>query len=387
MNGLALKVLSISAKFFLLFFILKNMDEGGLSLYYFYATCAIILARILSFGCEEQVAIYLKAKGEHFFYPFIFWFGVVSFFSLVGASFLQGIAWVALAISIAFSSIISGFVRSNKPSLYEVNVNVPYVVVVLLCALLEVDDAFYLILLLGFSFCVVAILVLILYRPGIVSSGRNYRSAAECFVFLFSKYAQWVPRVSSSSLMVMNLRYYIVIYLIVFEGGNDYLAFALSVGEVVWQLGMVFVNRRFSELIRSGRNVEWIRDVLDPVKFFSAYLLFTLAGGGVGLWLLLHLDVDLSSYAMNYYYVMGGVFAGCTICALSYLRVIFLVAKDYQLGFWGHNFYFLQVVIIAIGSGGALLVPKDLFWLVLYLGGGINILLVFWGGRFLRVSA
>ncbi|WP_155737942.1 hypothetical protein [Stutzerimonas stutzeri] len=369
-----MKLVSVVSKLLLLVFILREMSEGALSQYYFLVTVAILIARVISIGSEEQIALQKRPDKAIYFYPMVWWWGVGAALLLLISFYSKSLSWMALAGAISYSALVAGFVRIVNPGLYEVVSNAPYFLVLMLGLISGVENAQQLVLYLGIAFFSVSFVVFAVHEPRWLLYGGR-KSPFRPFEDLFFPISQWFGKVLTSSLLVLNLRYTILVFLLLHSAPNDTLALSLAVGEVVWQLGMVFVNRRFSALVGSRRPILWNNDVRSLIFPFLVYCIAAVAFSILGVTIVKGLNW-IPYTSINNAYLLGGIVFGCSICLLSYLRVLYMVSGLDSVSQKKFNFVLLQLTMITLGASVALLLPESIFWMSLYLGAAVNVICV-----------
>lgn len=138
---------------------------------------------------------------------------------------------------------------------------------------------------------------------------------------------------------------------------------------------MVFVNRKFSALVGSRRSVLWNNDVLSLIFPFLIYCISAVVFSMLGVVIVIGLNwIPYSS--VNNTYLLGGILFGCSICLLSYLRVLYMVSGLDGVSQKKFNFVVLQFTMIVLGASVALLLPASIFWMSLYLGTAVNVICV-----------
>ncbi|NYE24191.1 hypothetical protein [Pigmentiphaga litoralis] len=250
--GHVIKGFAILAKLAFLILVVPGMAKGEFANYFVDLTIALLVGRVVSCCAEDQIVLLSRGqrRRERFFLGSLH----VAFLVAVAATII-GALWsgspravmiASASMTIATLSYAAGLVRGNSPLAYELVSNVRWLLLLLLAMGTHAATANDLITL--FNLSTMATLAITLLVLGSVLPGRGIPLDLRGYRCLLSRYPSWATKVVSNALLLLNLRSVPVFLKLLGRQVDDSLAIAFSIGEVCWQLCMVFVNRTYSLL-------------------------------------------------------------------------------------------------------------------------------------------
>lgn len=251
-RGLALTLIGFASKAYFILFIAPGMAEGEFAQYFLAVSVALIAARILGIGSHEDLVFRVRHNVER-----------ISYY-LRGAALYYIMAWTLLLIGNLFSAngalygaalsyslilagngFMTGALRSYSSLFQEINANSPWLLLCLMSVMFEVESANDVLMLVILSYtCIYVANILMAHRLGIDVRSPSLRVLAG----QLRRYQSWMPKSLSSMAMAANLRSYPLWLSGLGYVLSDGIAYAFIIGEVIYQLCMVYVHQIHSSL-------------------------------------------------------------------------------------------------------------------------------------------
>lgn len=246
-RGITLMGIGLASKAFFLFVIAPGLQTGEFAKYFLAVSVAVIVGRLLSLGAHEEVVFrvrhslirigyYLRAA---VLYYLLAWSFFLWTYFLGDADKILPLA-VAYALMISGNGFVTGAMRSRSNLFQEFNAHSPWFFICILSLFTPVQTA-------RDVFCLLIISHSIIYFINMMAAFllgvRHIRPSLKVLLGQLSRYRRWLPMSLSSIGLAANLRSYPL-----WLGGlgfvvSDGLAYAFSIGEVIYQLCMVYVHQ------------------------------------------------------------------------------------------------------------------------------------------------
>lgn len=380
--GWSIKAVSIVAKLCFLLIAMNELPEGVFAGYFMLCTFSIALSRLLSASSEEQIPV-LLSQGRLIvsdgvcFAAFFAAFG----FCLLSSLFplLSGVVWVFLflAFAVAFSVIVGGLLRVERPALYECISNLPHVVFLLLYFVFSPLSVFGLSLLVSISYFLVSLGVFVFYSVFLNFEWSSFGFDKVCgfALALVKSWRSWLMKVVSNILVLLSLRYCVAIFYVMGWSGVDQIALALSIGEVFWQFVMIVVNRRLSFFFGGKVPLDVAaRATINSILFVPLYgFLFVCLS--YFFWVFIgFLGFSDVLIRLDIYILLAAIFTCICFSGFSFFRVFEFYCEGVAEG--GKNYISVQLLVILLGCV-FVFVFRDVVWVALFLGGFFNVFLPF----------
>jgi len=248
LRGIMLKLLSISSKLGFLLVVVPSLNAGVFTEYVIALTYAVLISRVLSFGLEEQLVTVVKGVRKN----------LAMYMPLYGLSLVLVV--IAILLNLVFSfenniylisvvlmsgSILGGLIRGVYPDQYEWILNVPWVLFLFFAFFTKVKSVYELVVILSLSHLLVHAIV-VFFNKNVFSGAFSevHRSFFNAKNIIKSS----VLKVVASLLLIADFRGLLIWSKILHDNILiDSITMAISVGEGVWQLFMVLVNRKYGE--------------------------------------------------------------------------------------------------------------------------------------------
>ncbi len=251
-HGLTLKLAAFGARALLLVAVLPNLLAGELAEYMFFTTIALLASRVLLLGIDLELPLAIRGERDKArdFSPGILltWLCTV----LAGALFLYrpdvASATLVLTFSLASNLFLGGTVRTMSPQSFERLINIPMLIFTAAAILLGADTAVVLLIARALAGLLVQIIVAIHQRVLCPPTRKHFALlATELKISLKSGWRKLLSNLSLRSALRGFILWPKALQSVAL---SDSIAFAVAVGDVVYQLGMVFANRRYAVLAR-----------------------------------------------------------------------------------------------------------------------------------------
>jgi len=262
-HGIFWKCASLASKLVFLLLIVYNLPEGVYLRYVFYQTLCLLAARALTLGVEDHLPVVIRgeldAARQHA--SVYLYFAVVAWSSL-GAFALTGhllFACLSVTVMVAGFNLLGGVLKTVTVSGFEVVMNMPPFLFLLLVWWMGIDSVASLLAALalgmGLSQLIVAVFSQLRLRPwhfdptfSRVLSYRHYLGQA-------------MIKMASTGLMILHMRAAIIWPVLLLGLGYpllnedapilaDRIAITLSFVEAIWQFVMVFIHRDHARYYR-----------------------------------------------------------------------------------------------------------------------------------------
>ncbi|QOQ69296.1 hypothetical protein [Photobacterium damselae] len=269
--GLLLKIFSIISKFLFLILIVPNFETGVFSKYYYYLTIVTIVSKFISWGAEENLAILLNKFSNILRNQALFYVLMLTVISSLIVVVLYNYDWIYLSLTICalllvLSSVSCGLVRRDYPSLFEVLINLPWLIFFAISWCWDTKDISDLFFNLSISQSISIIFVLTYFLLKQERIEFSYKSDISSLIKLH--YKTGFRKLLTNILYVPSYRAIIFIpQKIGLNYNYDLLAMSLSVIEALWQFFVVLINRRFSKNL-NGKKINIINESLDCLVVF-----------------------------------------------------------------------------------------------------------------------
>lgn len=270
-RGLLLKSVGLGAKAAFILVFVPQLGMGEFAKYFLAFTYSLIVARLLAMGADNYIgfrvrdsllrsAYYLSASALYSLSALI---GIVLSFAVVDQCGLYFLC-AALVFALSANSYQTGALRSHSNAFQERRANLPWVLVCVFVLFFGATTANEVLLYLVVSYLIVGFLDVKAVRSlGIRSAFPSVRpilSHAKRWVY-------WVPIAFSAIGIAASLRSFPIILDLTGYKVGDSLAFNFIMGEIVYQVCMVYVNQVQSGLSRKRR-------ALDLKELFITLLIF-----------------------------------------------------------------------------------------------------------------
>ncbi|MFB1094526.1 hypothetical protein ACEWH9_10135 [Vibrio diabolicus] len=259
--GFIVKAASIIFKILFIFVLSPYFPEGVFGEYFTILTTSLIISRLLSLGCSEQLPLLIRsdpAAASRYtslgVYLLIFLVLFISTYQIFENKILL---LFILSISFTVSSVFSGVLRSINHNSFEVAINLPWAVQFLLSTLyvylgisITVNGLIYILVISR----VISVFISIFISK--VHLNFSYVNANESFLNYLKNYDGAIKRVISNLAQVFQLRGFILVgYFLLEQQELDAMAYAISISEAAWQLAMVNINKFYSENVGNKKLV------------------------------------------------------------------------------------------------------------------------------------
>lgn len=251
-RGLTLVLIGFASKAYFLLLIAPGMEVGEFARYFLAASLAVIAGRILAMGARDdlvfriknnlkRIAYYLRGATLYFLAAWLLMFVSAS----VGDGSSVVAATMAYALVIAGNNFLTGALRPYSNAFQEFNANAPWLVVCLLSILTRIEHAAIVLQLLVVGHTTVYLADILIVRHLGVDVGSPRIRVLEN---QFRRFRSWLPKSISSMALAANLRSYPIWLSALGFILSDTLAYAFVIGEIIFQLCMVYVHQVHSNL-------------------------------------------------------------------------------------------------------------------------------------------
>ncbi len=239
---------SFASRLLVLILVLPFLPSGELASYVFATSIAVLVARLLLLGLDDELPLVVRAdysRAKQLFpIVLIFWMLLPL---IVGAGIFSG-SWLPYAVLLgttgATGLYVSGVVRTLSPADFERLQNLQWILFGLLAVTHLFSTAESLIVLR--SACAVSTQLLIVFKQRLFSI-PSWSSMSKLLAELWSSAQHSWYKLASNLSLVGAMRGYILWPAVLSSGPRlDTVAFAVACGEALWQMGMVFAHRRYA---------------------------------------------------------------------------------------------------------------------------------------------
>lgn len=247
-HGLFWKLAALFSKFLFLILIVPKLPDTVYAEYIFALTITLFPGLLLSLGASEHLPIIIKGDRrimDH--YAPIYNFYLLACAALLAFYLFSG-SWVALLLCVAATHmvyfILAGLLRSVDPGHYEWLTNQPTILFLLACFVWNTKTVEELVLL----FIITNLMV---YIPIAMVGGVKFAFDISGIMMALKKLVEMSSRgfakIMSNLLLTADMRALILApKLLLKVTPSDSLAMAINIGESLWQLAMVVVNRNYA---------------------------------------------------------------------------------------------------------------------------------------------
>jgi hypothetical protein len=304
---------AFASRLLFLILVMPFLPSGELASYVFATSIAVLIARLLLFGLDDELPLVVRAdyaRAKQLF-PIVV-FGWMLLPLIVGAGIVSG-GWFPYALMLgttgATGLYLSGVVRTLSPADFERLQNLQWVLFGLLAVTQMFSTAESLIVLR--SVCALSTQLLIVFKQRLFSI-PSWQSMSKLLAELWSSAQHSWYKLASNLSLVGAMRGYVLWPAVLLSGPRlDTVAFAVACGEALWQMGMVFAHRRyarFSELrdaaVNEGRSV--IASAFVLVGAFSLVVLTGIFGvESLGWFPAAHSSLMVAEAALFYIFLAG----------------------------------------------------------------------------------
>ena len=254
-HGAIWKVLAVIAKAWFLFVVFPKLSEGSLGEYVFITTVSMIVGRSLVVGFDVQLPLLIRGRMDEARRWLVAYAAILitCIVAAVTSVFIadQKSAIFVLTACYAGHALLSGIVRSVNPASLELLGNLHTILFAVLVTLPFYFDGTSLAYLAAIGLLLAQVVVL-LYMGGRFSRWPDSRARlAEVGVAVRAGASKLVSNLT----LALALRG-IVIWPVFLAGEatSDTVGFAVGLGEGLWQLGMILVNRSYARFCGSASN-------------------------------------------------------------------------------------------------------------------------------------
>lgn len=370
-RGLGLKLVGLGSKAAFVLIFASDLLSGEFAIYFVFSIYALIGGRVLSLGAENVVSYIVRGSVRRAGYYLSAgnFFGLIALMFYVASSFLQGSSEVLL-LSVSFSFILAGTafytgaLRSHSNAFQEIRSNLPWFFVCICMLVFGGETAVDIFRYLVGSYVVVNLLdFFVLRRLGIDWGVPRVR-----VVWHHVKdWRRWVPVSLSAIGVAASLRSFPIVMGWVGIPVTDSVAYNFLIGEIVYQVCMVYVNQIHSRISR------------ERVDLSLGYSIRVLGAFVVGSFVsvfgvyLFSLILDSAIFKGLEYKLLLTVSLYCAaVAAFSFVRIF--AWKDRRL---------LAPVLVLVVQGvsfvlcGMLVLLMGMSWVVVLVGAALLILLIY----------
>lgn len=376
-RGLGLKVVGLASKAAFVLIFAPQLLPGEFATYFVFSIYALIGSRLLSMGAEDVVSYAVRGLASRAGY----YLSAGNLYGLVALVFL-GLSFVVeefneiFLLSIAFSFVLAGTafyigaLRSLSNAFQELRSNLPWLIVCACMVLLGGETAAdifrYLVVgyifINGIDFFVVRKFGVDWGFPrcrGVVHHGRRWR--------------RWVPVSLSSIGLAGSLRSFPIIMGWVGMPVTDSIAYNFLIGEVIYQVCMVYVNQIHSRISREKLHLS----LIYTIRVLVAFVLCS-AVAVVGVYVLSLLSESAVLRDLEYRLLFSVSLYCAAVASFSFVRVFAwkdrrAVAPLLVLAVQGVSFVLCGFLLLTMGmswiavSVSALLLVLLVYGLLYYL--------------------
>ncbi len=283
LHGGLLKVLTLLGRVAFLILVVPTLLDGELATYVFINSSALIISTVATLALKEELPRHIGGdleKASQYYY----WYFVLSIPMVVvlGATFYFPSVTAAIVL---FSSVlsggryISGIIRGLDVALYERLQNFPWLLFILVVLLFGQNSAIDLIV--AMSACMIAIQWYALIRVGAINYLKKHVAHIAFKDLVKLGLSHGVLKLGSNLLLLGFVRGMVLwpVWLM-YEMDLDEIAFAIAVGEIISQFGIIPVNRAYSRWCKTlpVHRADWHNAVSSSLAWGAILFVTGLAG-------------------------------------------------------------------------------------------------------------
>lgn len=253
-HGGVLKSLALVARGLFFFLIVPNLLTGELTIYVFANSTAIIIATILILGLNEELPRLIAGSSGRAS-KYYFWFYILSLLSILGLG-LVIVSPSTFTVCILFSIVVlagrflQGIVRSVDAAFQERLQNIPWILFAPLAGIIRPTNAIELIIIM--TICMISVqwycLLLVRGRGGGAGQNKSHHSLR---FLIATGLSSGLSRMFAVLCLTGFMRG-LVLWPVWLGVGDDLdqIAFAIAIGGIVSQFGLIPANRAYSRWCR-----------------------------------------------------------------------------------------------------------------------------------------
>lgn len=248
LRGALLKSVGLGAKAVFVIFLAPEMSSGEFAKYFLVFTYALIVSRVLAMGSESVVAYAVKGNPSRSAYYLAAGLAsnivavcltLFSYLFIPEGSRLYGFG-AAFAFALVANAYQIGALRSHGNQFQERRANIPWVFVCIFFVFFESSSAGDVFLYLILSYIIVGFLDFkSVYSIGVRCLAPSFRP----IIANSKKWKRWLPVSLSTVGIAASLRSFPILISWFGFGVTDSLAYNFMIGEIVYQVCMVYVNQ------------------------------------------------------------------------------------------------------------------------------------------------
>jgi hypothetical protein len=265
-HGGVLKSISLLARALFFVLVVPILGAGELAGYMYINSTALILSTIAILGLNEELPRVIAgnlgiARG---YFKWFVSLNTVATLLLIVTLLLpsNALAILLFAFTALAGRFLNGVVRSLNPAVFEQIQNVPWVLFLICAATLRLDNAVELIIARSASMCLVQ-----WYAFRVISRSKRQASSWEPTslpAIIRRGLSRGISKLGANLLLLGVVRGPVILPVWLGLGGNlDTVAFAVAVGEMIVQFGIIPVNRAYAKWCRSipTAHQDWVQTV------------------------------------------------------------------------------------------------------------------------------
>lgn len=255
LHGGAWKLAATACKFAFLIYFAPKMLDGEFSLFLFWQSTALLVARAASIGLADELPVRIRGKAEEArqFWPLLLVLQIVSLAGLAIAWCTESLTIAALALVLVLvpGSILGGVIRTWQPNWYERALNWPWLVFIAALAFGGTGLALQTLHLYATAFFLAQLAVLFAVQPSLGESGeRSVRRLIPVEIASLARHGS-LKMLSEFTLLANSRALVLLPVILVGSLQSDRISLSLAVADAVAGLFMVIVNRNYVLYCRS----------------------------------------------------------------------------------------------------------------------------------------
>ena len=265
-HGGVLKSVSLLARALFFVLVVPILGAGELAGYMYINSTALILSTIAILGLNEELPREIAGNlgiARGYFKWFVLLNSLATLLLVVTLiSPSNALAIFLFALTALAGRFLNGVVRSVDPAIFEQIQNVPWVLFLICAATLHLDNAVDLIIARSASMCIVQ-----WYAFHVISRSERQASNWELIslpTIIRRAISRGISKLGANLLLLGVVRGPVILPVWLGLGGNlDTVAFAVAVGEMIVQFGIIPVNRAYAKWCRSipTTHQDWVQTV------------------------------------------------------------------------------------------------------------------------------
>jgi hypothetical protein len=341
-GGYGWKSLSLGCRAAFVLKVLPDLPVGQLTSYVFWTTLALLIARTLTIGFEEELPLIVRGhpiRSHRFFLLYLIPFAAAQLLLVIELLFsFDAIAVAFLVATYVSYVILGGLVRSISARAFEVLTNVQWPIFLAILLITGSSSAMSLVTNMGISLVVAQVVTLITCAQVVSHSPRLDRRS---LLVLWYRLPHAAPKLVSQLVSLSFVRGPVLWpKLFNLAAPSDAIAFAITLGEAAWQIGMVVVNRWFTKYSQMAKRAAslWEHTRKSLVVTVSCFVFPSL------LLLVLPLPAWVPVVVDKQYVIPGLLFFGVWTCYLQ-LRYMGWALQLRPWQFIGREVFVVAVLI------------------------------------------